>query len=507
VLEPSVDFHQALLAREPRLASVRAQVAQDRLDDGDLEAAIMEASEAIACDPGLVLPWLVRAAAHKARCAFADAVRDFERAVELVPGRAALLINLAHAYVEVGRLSDAEGALRQAVAAAPRNAEALASLGSVLVRQEKFPEAEAPCRDALALDPGMVRAHQNLAGILAASDPAAARRHRDAAYGRQQVFVEPAPRPELTVLVLTAADAGNVPLHHLIARERVTLVRWYVEYATEDQDCALPDFDVVFNAIGEADLLPDIRPPVVRILQAGQILNHPANIALTGRVALPRRLAGIDGVVVPSVVRYDGARSDVVRSLARSGITFPVLLRPLGAHGGEGVRRIDDAAAMQGVPDDAYYLTKFVDFASTDGWYRKYRMIFVEGLPYPYHLAISPHWLVHYWRSGMEDDATRRKEEQRFLADPEAALGAPAMAALHAIGQCLGLDYGGADFSLLPDGRVLVFEANATMLVHPEADARFAYRNPAVAAIRAAFGTMLKRVISSQGGTVDPVNV
>ena len=52
----------------------------------------------------------------------------------------------------------------------------------MLVRKEKLAEAEAPCLEALALDPGMVRAHQNLAGILAASDPAAARRHRDAAY-------------------------------------------------------------------------------------------------------------------------------------------------------------------------------------------------------------------------------------------------------------------------------------------------------------------------------------
>jgi hypothetical protein len=43
----------------------------------------------------------------------------------------------------------------------------------------------------------------------------------------------------------------------------------------------------------------------------------------------------------------------------------------------------------------------------------------------------------------------------------------------------------------LPDGRLLVFEANATMLVHPEHDALFAYRNPAVAAIGAAFEAML----------------
>ena len=365
--ESPVDFHLDLLAREPALASVRAQVAQDRLDDGDLEGAIAEASAAIERDPALVHPWLVRAAAHKARCAFADAVRDLEQAAALAPGRAAILVNLAHAYVETGRLSDAEDALRQAVAAAPRNAEAWASLGSVLVRQEKFAEAEAPCREALALDPGMVRAHQNLAGVLAATDPEAARRHRDAAYARQQVFIEPAPRADLTVLLLTAADAGNVPLQHLIARDRTTLVRWYIEYATDDQDCAPPRADVVFNAIGEADLLPDIKPSVARVLQNARVLNYPANIALTGRAALPRRLAGIQGVVVPPIVRHDAERGAMAGSLARAGFSCPVLMRPLGAHGGEGVRRIDDSTALPSVQEGSYYLTQFVDFASADG--------------------------------------------------------------------------------------------------------------------------------------------
>ena len=188
--EPALDFHRSLLARDPGctdsgLASVRAQLAMDLLASGDVDAAIAEASAAIDTDASFAPAWLARAAAHKARCAWADAAREFERAAALAPNRAAILINLANAYVETGRLSDAEAALRRAIAAAPRNAEAHASLASVLIRQEKFAEAETPCREALAIDPSMVRAHQNLAGILAATDPEAARRHRDAAYGRQ----------------------------------------------------------------------------------------------------------------------------------------------------------------------------------------------------------------------------------------------------------------------------------------------------------------------------------
>jgi glutathione synthase/RimK-type ligase-like ATP-grasp enzyme len=92
----------------------------------------------------------------------------------------------------------------------------------------------------------------------------------------------------------------------------------------------------------------------------------------------------------------------------------------------------------------------------------------------------------------MGDDAARRAEEHRFIDDPRAVLGAAAMTAIGDIGRRLDLDYAGIDFGVLPDGRVLLFEANATMLVHPEAhDGVFAYKNRAVAAITEAFEAML----------------
>jgi hypothetical protein len=58
----------------------------------------------------------------------------------------------------------------------------------------------------------------------------------------------------------------------------------------------------------------------------------------------------------------------------------------------------------------------------------------------------------------------------------------------------MGLDYCGVDFALLPDGRVLLFEANATMLVHPEdEDGVLARKNPYVARILDAFDNMIWR--------------
>ena len=484
-----VVFYRSLLAANPGLAHVRAHLAQSLLSAGEFDDAIAEASISLTGDPSLAEAWLIRAGSLKALGKYAEAAADFERAVALAPGRPMPLVNLAICHAELGRLADAELCLRRAITLAPDCREAQASLGSVLMRQDRPAEAEEPCRAALALDPGMVSAHQNLTAILAITDPPAARAHRDAAYGIQQVFIAAAARPKRRVLVLSAADAANVPLQHLMPRDQTTLIQWYIEYATEDQ--SLPPFDLIFNAIGDADLAPPIRPALARFLRehAGEIINDPATVARTRRSDLPSLLGTIPGVTVPPSIRHDGG--SFATAVADASIAYPVLVRPLGSHGGQGLRKIDHAEAMAGLPRSPSTITGFVDYASPDGWFRKYRVIFIDRRPYPYHLAIAPDWLVHYWTSGMDQDASRRDEEARFLHDPVAAIGLPAMTALSLIGKCLDLDYAGIDFVLSGDGGVLVFEANATMLVHPESDPRFAYRNEAVTRIQAAFDALL----------------
>jgi hypothetical protein len=165
------------------------------------------------------------------------------------------------------------------------------------------------------------------------------------------------------------------------------------------------------------------------------------------------------------------------------------------------VRRVDteEALAVECAdldPDGAVYVTAFHDYASPDGLYRKYRTIFVDRRPYPYHLAISPNWLVHYFSADMVAHPEKLDEERRFLEDPDNVLGPRATAAIAAVAQRLDLDYAGADFTLLPDGRVLLFEANATMLTHAELeDGPLAHKNPHVSRIFAAFDAMLDSVL------------
>ena len=55
------------------------------------------------------------------------------------------------------------------------------------------------------------------------------------------------------------------------------------------------------------------------------------------------------------------------------------------------------------------------------------------------------------------------------------------------------VDYCGVDVGVCPDGDVVFFESNATMLVHDEKDGPFVFKNPYVARIKVAFDAMIAR--------------
>ncbi len=492
-------FCRSLLRQDPRAASIWISLGQALGAQGQHEDAL----EAVACglgiDTSLAAGWLTRGSLCKTLLRFDDAADAFGRASALLPASAGVLVALAGAHAELGRLLNAEECLRRAIALDPGCIEAHANLGSIYVRQQRFDLAEAACRRALALSPGLVVAHQNLAGALAQTHPDEARRHRDAAYRRQQIFVEPALRPRCRVLVLCAADAANVPLRGVLPREHCTLINWYIEYAPPGQGAALPPYDFVFNAIGEPDFAAASAAAAEEFLSRcpHPLLNKPARVARTGRADMPALLAGIPGIVTPRVLRLSPGE-DAVQATRHAGLAFPVLLRPFGSHGGEGVQQIADAAGLAAASagHDGAYITEFIDSRLDGALFRKYRVIFIDRVPYPYHLAISPHWLVHYWTAGMDGSADRRAEEARFLQTPAAAVGVAVLEALTQIGARLDLDYAGIDFAILPDGRLLVFEANATMLVHSEDSPLFAYKNPAVERIRAAFDAMIAARLS-----------
>ena len=138
-------------------------------------------------------------------------------------------------------------------------------------------------------------------------------------------------------------------------------------------------------------------------------------------------------------------------------------------------------------PDADHYITEYVPYESPDGLFRKYRLIYIGQQIFPYHLAIGDHWKVHHFRTDMAGQPCRmRAEEEAFVRDPHSVFTPDQWAALARIQAAAGLDYCGIDCGIDRNGDLVVFEVNATMLVHDE-KTTFAYKAPYIARIKQAF--------------------
>jgi len=468
-------------------------------DAGEAEPAKFAALRALSIDPNLCDGWLALGTALRGLHDPKGAADAFEHALQLDPNRSNAHLNLGLALIELEQPPEAAAHLHRALELDPTSAKAHANLSSLYYLAGRKEQAAAHAQRALAIDPNLMSAHQNLAALMAeAQRPDEARSHRDHAYAERNLLVSTAAHPLRSVLILSTTESGNTPDRYLIPPASYTRLLWFVEYASEAQMNDLPAYDLAFNAIGDEDLAGPTAANAARFAELcpTRLLNPPAKIAHTRRDLAGELFGVIPGIKVPKTVRVDAAEvaNGGVRAAAtRAGIAEPFLVRPIGSHGGKGLLLVGgDAPDEPLTPAGAYYLTAFENFRSADGLYRKYRAIFVGGRTLPYHLAIAPNWLVHYEHSGTQDHQARLDEEMRYLDDAAGAIGTGAWAAVQQVGAAMGLDYAGADFSLLPDGRVLLFEANATMLVHPETpDGVLAHKNPAIERIYEAFRAML----------------
>jgi hypothetical protein len=315
----------------------------------------------------------------------------------------------------------------------------------------------------------------------------------------RQIFLEePAYKPSApTVMILSSTGKGNVPHDYLLPRTKYSRIFWFPQNLPERDD-ELPPYDIVFNAIGDLDAAPEAHAVAAQFVKLCKrpMLNLPGCVGRTSRTGVADLLKSCANAVIPNVRKIDRPAGGWTQDSC-AGLRYPLIVRPTGGHGGEGVVLIERPEQFMSLVPDApvIYATEFFDYRSPDNWYRKYRVICIDRKPYPYHLAIGPNWLVHHWTTGMEHDAGRREEERQFLTNPETVLGDKVWATLEDIGATLDLDFAGIDFSVLPDGRLLMFEANPTMLVHPEEDPLFSYKNAAVQNILNAFDQMIAKNI------------
>jgi tetratricopeptide (TPR) repeat protein len=488
----------AICAKLPRAPGPWVVLSRRLLEARRAAEAVGAAEKALALDPRHPGARTARKAAVEVLEAGEPRLTQLELKAALDPDDADIHLELGHSYAELNRPADAERHFKRVMEIRPDQRVAQGALAALYLSVGIKDGAEHHARQALDADPGNAVASQTLAALLEErGDSGGALALLNAAYARNSLFLEQARDARLAVLVLATQTPGNIPYRYLMPPGRYTRFIWYMEHARPDQAKTLPAYDLVFNAIGDADLGAGARAATDDFLTVCRrpVLNHPDKVACTARNLTPARLGDIDNVVVPQTVQLDHRSTKALglaRAVAEAGLNPPVLVRPLGSHGGRHLVRADTAETLaeldEEFTDEDIFVTEYRDYPSPDGRYRKGRVIFVDRQPYPYHWAISDHWLVHYESAGMDGHADRQAEERAFLTAPETVIGPSALAAIAELGRRLDLDYCGVDFSILPDGQVLVFEANATMLVHPEPDdGELAYKNPAVRRIIAAF--------------------
>ncbi|MDQ6929348.1 MAG: tetratricopeptide repeat protein [Candidatus Eremiobacteraeota bacterium] len=400
----------------------------------------------------------------------ARAAEIFREAIGLYPREATLYNNLAVTLEGCGDTDGALAAYSQASQIDPALWPALFGAANQLIRKNDYPGAEALFERTLAIAPDHVASHlaiYELAQIR--GDRSSALLHQAVALTHQQVFTQGNPAAGRSVLcAMWPGDwQANVPVDLLFDRKTTTWHKFYLLGERQFINLALPPHDIIFNAIAEAD---DAVEPLklceqLAVLENKPVINKPASVLRTNRAVLPGLLESA-GCHVPPTVR-------LLREQVRArDLPFgpPFVIRPVGSHAGRGLEKIEHLEELDSYLEHFesafYYVTEFVDYRNEDGYFRKYRIILVDGVPFPFHMAISQHWMVHYYNAPMAQNAWMRAEEERWMAGFEGAFTLAQQRSLRDMAKALDLEYFGVDCAIGPDGRVLVFEADPGVIVH-----------------------------------------
>jgi glutathione synthase/RimK-type ligase-like ATP-grasp enzyme len=290
----------------------------------------------------------------------------------------------------------------------------------------------------------------------------------------------------------------NAPLDFLT---EATDIRLDLAVTAEDGGLpeALPDHDVAIVAASES--APAVLASLPRQLAGWPrpVLNDPARVARMSRDWIAEALGAVPGLTAAATVRVtrQALRDQPMDALLPGG-RYPVLLRPVDTHGGTGLSKLDTAEDLTVflliTEGEAFYLTQYIDYRGRDGWFRKYRIAFVDGAPFLCHMAASERWMVHYLNAGMAESAAKRAAEAEEMATFDTGFAVRHRDAFAALSAIIGLEYFSIDCGEAADGSLLVFEADVAAIIHSMDDpVLYPYKAAPMQRCYDAFAAMLTR--------------
>ncbi len=528
--DEAIAAYREAIALVPSLSAAHFNLGNALALRGDNLEAAEAYQEAIRLAPGFA-PAHFNLGNTRRKLGLIGAAREaFRRVLELDPSIAAAHRYLGNLAKLQGRVPEALACFERALELDPSDAEAQSELAHVQLLLGDTSGAIAGYRRAVKIDPGFAWAYMGLSSALAkAADIDAAREATRKAIQLRRRFEWPfrGHQPIGRIVSLKGIEDGcfeigtgdefgiegglnNADTH--FDKTKFWQCSFYVDDLEPDEALgSLPDCDLVFNIISDPDSMPrslDSAKAIADRLTV-PVVNHPAAVAQTQRHRNYAALHDLDGIVFPKTFHLTSPLrrpEEVTALLEKGGVDFPLLLRCAGTHWGITLAKVETVEqALEYFathPAKAFYVTEFFDLANENGIYSKYRVRVVDDQLYPEHAFIGGSWKIQTFehvRKYMLTNSWSMERAKRFFDNPEGQLGKDAWQALAAIRSRVPLDYFGIDFTQLPDGKILVFEANATMrLAHPElGDLQELHdiRLPSVEAIRQALQRHLEKRI------------
>ena len=250
----------------------------------------------------------------------------------------------------------------------------------------------------------------------------------------------------------------------------------------------------------EPDIFNDVR--LTEDMTGLRIVNAAAQAVHTTRQENALRLAALAGAVVPRVMRYrlrDTEPEDVAEAMLAE-FRFPFILRVVGLQQGEGMFLVSDRATLMKVlaeiGEPHVLAMDYIGQRHPNGQFRRVRAAMVKGAPTIMRADYLDDWIVHGRKMLKSQNFYRRfpdllKDADDIVNRPEQRLGKTAMSALADIGKVIPLDIFGVDFDVDADGRLMFFEANATMNLLSNAPAQIDYPAAAERAFMSAVDKLL----------------
>ncbi len=495
-LQDAIAAYRRAVECDPEFGSAFLNLGNNLLNVRQLEDAEEAFSRALEIDPSLAEAEHGLGVIAKLNGQTSEALDHFRRALALDPKLAAALSEMGRVYLIMGDTAAALDCAHRAIAIDPEFRPGYVTLSAALVRDDRRAEAHQASLEAVRLRRITVRdfrGREPVGSVLVLR-------------GLQHAYFRMAPD---NLVSISNSGRNNAVAHFDLSRiQQYTFYLDGFDPATEmDQ---LPDCDIVFSETSDMDTAPrslEVARSIVERVSV-PVINPPDLVAQTRRHLNYQRLRDIEGLLFPPTIQLEQAlksRQDIIKTLDEANISFPILIRCAGTHTGESLAKVERAEQLEAYflehSEGPYYVVEFIDFFDKRGGYVKMRAYCVDGILFPNQYFVWPDWNVHVTPlvyEFMSQNKWMHDSAMQFYADLEEFLGPDAFRALNSIYAKLRLDYFGIDFTLMEDGSIFVFEANATMrlprLTSSELDPA-PYRKPGIQAIGQALNQMLERKI------------